>query len=143
MLLQLTRVFDDKLRTIGIMKVDGKPECFSLEDAFHEEKVWGKTRIPRGSYEIKLRTEGGMHKKYSKKYDWHKGMLWLQDVENFEWVYIHIGNDEEDTDGCILTGTNWNMRGNTITGSALAYKTLYQKIISQLQAGYPVNIEVN
>ena len=38
------------------------------------EKVYGETRIPAGTYKLKLRTEGGYHQKYSKRFpDIHRG----------------------------------------------------------------------
>jgi len=59
---------------------------FTCEDEQRNIKVRNETRIPAGRYEIKLRTEGGFHAKYSNRYPkTHKGMLWLQDVPNFEW----------------------------------------------------------
>jgi len=126
--------------TIGIMFVDDKFECFTLEDLPREPKVFGKTRIPAGSYEVKLRKAGGMVQKYDAKFTGHNGMLWLQDVPNFEYIYIHIGNYDEDTDGCILVGNG--VAGDSITDSRDAYITLYAKAQEQLEAGYPVNIEV-
>ena len=141
--LQLERINDDGKSTIGILRIDGIFECFTLEDAFNEPKIYGKTRIPDGSYEITLRKEGGMVAKYNDRFDNHDGMLWLRNVPNFEYVYIHVGNDSDDTDGCILVGRNCITQGEqTINGSTLAYTSLYVKIKNALDAGYPVNIEV-
>ena len=42
--------------------------CFTLEDEARDEKVKGETRIPAGTYKIKLRNEGGYHNRYVKKY---------------------------------------------------------------------------
>lgn len=142
MQLQLTTIHDDETNTIGVMRIDGELECFTLEDAFNEPKIYGKTRIPRGSYEIGLRNEGTMTTRYAKRFPNHKGMLWLKDVPNFKYVYIHIGNDEDDTDGCILLGNNWDMRTGKITGSTLAYSKLYDKVVKAMLDGYPINIEI-
>ena len=38
--------------------------CETLEDEYREVKVEGETRIPAGTYEIKLRTEGRMNERY-------------------------------------------------------------------------------
>jgi len=90
----IDRLQDNGHSTIGVMKIDGVFEAFTLEDTYHAIKVPGETRIPAGKYDIKLRTEGGLHNKYKAKFgSMHKGMLWLQNVPGFEWVYIHIGND--------------------------------------------------
>lgn len=141
--LRLQTLNDDGNSTIGVLFVDDEFTCFTLEDTHNEPKIYGKTRIPRGSYEITLRKEGGMVQKYNKRYEGHDGMLWIRDVPNFKYVYIHVGNDEDDTDGCILVGKNCNTQGQqTVGGSVLAYLSLYSKVKNALDAGYPVNIEV-
>lgn len=121
-------------------------ECFTLEDEHREQKVPGETRIPAGIYEIKLRAAGGMHKHYSAKFPWHVGMLWLQDVPGFEWIYIHPGNTDKHTEGCILVGdgavSNVIGRGS-ISASQQAYERLYKKIVAALQSGEPVYIHVS
>ena len=35
--------------------------CYTLEDEARAFKVRGETRIPEGTYEIKLRKKGGFH----------------------------------------------------------------------------------
>lgn len=103
--LLLRRVASDPDSTLGIMYVDGSEFCFTLEDEHRDVKVMHETRIPAGRYEIKVRNEGGMNERYKSKFgSKHKGMLWLQDVPNFKWIYIHVGNTEDHTSGCILTG---------------------------------------
>lgn len=114
---------------------------YTLEDEHRTEKVYGETRIPAGRYEIKLRTEGGFHERYSKQFgDIHKGMLWLQDVPGFQWVLIHVGNTDDDTAGCLLVGSAPTEQG-TITASAKAYKRVYTHVVSALLRGERVEIE--
>ena len=141
--IQIHRLNDDGNSTIGVMYIDSKFQCFTLEDTYNEPKIYGKTRIPAGSYAVELRKEGGMVEKYNNKYDNHDGMLWLRNVKDFKYVYIHVGNDSDDTDGCILVGRNCITQGvQTINGSILAYQEIYPIIQEQIEAGYPVNIEV-
>ena len=141
--IQVYRLNDDGKSTIGALYIDKKFQCFTLEDTHNEPKVYGKTRIPEGSYEVTLRHEGTMVKKYDDRYDGHDGMLWLRNVDSFEYVYIHVGNDDDDTDGCLLVGRGCNTHNvQTVTGSVLAYKDLYPKVKEQIEAGYPVNIEI-
>ena len=127
--------------------IDGLPrfECFTLEDQYNEPKIPGETRIPPGRYQIKLRTEGGMHQRYGKRFPWHRGMLWLQDVVGFEWIYIHVGNKDDDSEGCILVGngqiSNVEERGQ-VTSSVAAYKRLYSKIVEALSDGQEVWITI-
>lgn len=117
-------------------------KAFTLEDERRDVKVPGETRIPAGEYEIKLRTEGGMHNRYTEKFNWHQGMLWLQDVQDFEYIYIHIGNTEDHSAGCILVGSGCkgNLRGKgAVTNSTEAYKLIYQEMVAALEAG-PVHL---
>jgi hypothetical protein len=74
--------------TNGLLFVDGVFECFSLEDEVRDVKKYAESAIPLGEYEIKFRTVGGFDAKYTSRYgaDWHKGMLELQDVPNFQYI---------------------------------------------------------
>lgn len=114
-------------------------ECFSLEDERRRVKVAGETCIPPGTYEVKLRTEGGLHSKYSDRFpETHRGMLWLQDVPNFQWVYIHIGNKERHTDGCPLVGEVPVILPDgefEIARSEAAYLKLYSIVTEAMDAG--------
>lgn len=141
--IEVIRLQDDGQSTIGTMSIDGEFECFTLEDTHNEPKIYGKTCIPAGTYEIKLRNEGGMTQKYAARYgNTHKGMIWLQDVPNFKWVYIHIGNDETDTDGCILVGQTCDKDKGTVGRSRLAYQALNEKILSAMDRGEDIFITV-
>ena len=120
--------------------------CYTLEDEKREEKVMAETRIPAGTYEIKLRKEGGFHGRYTKKYgSMHKGMLHVQDVPNFKYILIHIGNTDEDTAGCLLIGDS---ASSTVSGegsignSTSAYKRVYPVIASALENGESVTINI-
>ena len=76
--------------TNSLLFIDGEFECYGLEDEYRDVKVMHETCIPEGEYKIELRTEGGFHSRYVAKYgDFHKGMLWLQDVPGFTYILIH------------------------------------------------------
>jgi hypothetical protein len=112
--------------------------AYTLEDEKRDEKVMSETRIPAGTYEVKLRTEGGHHNKYSSRYgSMHKGMLWLQDVPNFKWILIHCGNTDEHTAGCLLVGDsqeNNQIKENGFIGSSSnAYKRIYPAIAEAIE----------
>ena len=140
----LKRFISDRDGTVGTLHIDGEPKCFTMEDAHQDIKIYGKTRIPMGNYKIKLRNKGSMTQRYAKKYANHKGMLWLQDVNGFEWVYIHTGNTDEDTDGCILVGeiANLNINNKMVGESRDAYIPLYEMISGAILNGIQVNIKV-
>jgi len=143
MYIQLMRLDKNNHSTFGTMHVNGKFECFTLEDTENEPKIYGKTRIPAGEYDVLLRTTGTMNSVYSKRYgDKHHGMLWLQNVENFEWVYIHVGNYDKDTDGCILVGNICDSENGTIGSSRDAYEDLYKKCIEAFDRNEEITIQI-
>jgi len=145
MLIQVVRLQDNSKSTIGTISLNGIFEGFTLVDTFNEPTIPGSTRIPTGTYEIQLRTEGCMNKKYIWHFgDTHEGMLWLQDVPDFEWVYIHIGNKHEHTEGCILVGTGCDSdyKRQTVTGSTLKYISMYKKIVKEIKNGEKVTIQI-
>lgn len=120
--------------------------CFTLEDEYREEKVMAETRIPAGTYDICLRTIGGYHHRYENRFrDIHKGMLWLQDVPNFEYILIHCGNTEEHTAGCLLVGYDpKRVRGGEyeLYKSTMAYMNIYPAIAQALEDGENVTIKI-
>jgi len=144
MRLELNRVKDDGVTTLGTFNVDGEFECFAIEDTTREVKVVGETCIPTGEYEIKLRDAGGMTKKYASRYDFHEGMLWLQDVPGFKWVYIHTGNKASHSEGCILVNDMCDSTTGDITGgkSRTAYARLYKKILVAIGNGEDITISI-
>ena len=71
MKLEVLRISSERDSTSGILfdtTNDKKFLCYTLEDEKRDEKVMGETRIPEGTYEIKLRTVGGFHQKYTKRF---------------------------------------------------------------------------
>lgn len=127
--------------TIGNLSVEDR-ECFTLEDPLRKIKVHGATAIPSGQYVLKLRREGGMHMRYRLRFgdEFHRGMLWLQDVPGFEYVYLHIGNSPADTEGCILVGSTQGR--DFIGGSEAAYREIYPVIAKAIEAGDDVLLDV-
>ncbi len=119
--------------TLSAISVDGEFFCFGLEDQYQEVKVQDETRIPAGEYQIKLRNEGGMTKKYAK-YPNHAGMLHVQDVPGFTYIYIHVGNTDDNTSGCLLVG-NGAKTNCTVQNSVDAYTALYAKVLPAARAG--------
>ena len=129
--------------TLGILSENG-PEgreflAYTLEDEFREEKVSAETRIPEGTYDVKLRTTGGFHSRYAAKFgDWHKGMLHVQDVPGFEYILIHTGNTDEHTMGCLLvadSSTQNITKDGFIGASVSAYKRIYPSLAQWLLDG--------
>ena len=133
MKLELKRFSSQSDTTLGLLFVDGEFECFTLEDEYREEKVKGETRIPAGTYKVaKREVLSELTKKYRNKYPWFDYHFMLQDVPNFQYVYIHVGNDDDHTDGCLLVGdavkSNLFNDDNNLTSSGPAFKRLYHKM---------------
>lgn len=131
--------------TIGSLykMTDKGPEwlCYTLEDEHREEKVMHETRVPAGRYKITLRKTGGFHRRYTDKYpNMHKGMLWVRDVPNFEYILIHTGNTDEHTSGCLLTGLTADAHKGFVGRSVDAYKDIYPEIAEALEKGEEVYI---
>jgi len=119
--------------------------CYTLEDEYRDNKVYSETRIPAGIYEIRFRTVGGFHAKYSKRFqDIHKGMLHIVDVPGFDYILVHCGNTDEHTAGCLLVGDTQNNNmveeDGFIGRSTAAYKRIYPKIAKALEQGEEVTI---
>jgi hypothetical protein len=127
--------------TSGKLYLNGKFECFTLEDQKQKVKVMHETRIPAGRYEILLRKFGGHHDHYSVRFpQLHKGMLWLQDVPGFRDILIHIGNTDDDSSGCLLVGKTFT--DGKLGTSTIAYKELYAKVIPAFEKGEKVFITI-
>lgn len=103
--------------TIGSIYIDGKWECYSLEDKVRTgPKIPGKTAIPAGTYEIVIN--------YSSRFK--REMPQILNVPGFQGIRIHSGNTSEDTEGCILVG---QMKGiNNVILSKKAYDALFTKL---------------
>jgi hypothetical protein len=104
--------------TIGKLFVNEAYECFSLEDEVRPlgQKVYGKTAIPAGRYEVIV----NMSNRFKKM------MPLLLKVPGFEGVRIHPGNKAVDTDGCILLGLTAGK--DSIFDSVKAYVAFMMKI---------------
>lgn len=140
--MDLIRYRTTETTTNGLLFFNGEYECGILEDEPRMVKVYGKTRIPEGTYDINFRTSGRLHEKYKKRFAFHEGMLELQNVPDFTFIYIHIGNTHLDTLGCLLTGENFSPSGNYIYNSTKAYEKLYLKVLENYDPGREFKISI-
>jgi len=146
--LQLNRIVNGADSTLGYLQYNKEYFSFTLEDEGRNVKVAGETRIPAGTYRILFREIlSPATERYRKKYSWFKWHLELQDVPGFKYVYIHVGNTDDDTDACILTGTDTRRRGVEsldfdITQSTPQFERLYKRVRPELEKGTEVYITI-
>jgi hypothetical protein len=119
--LKLVRKTFTEQSTIGELSVDGKFECFTLEDKVRAVKIHGSTAIPEGIYEVVIN--------FSDKFK--KQLPLLLKVPNFEGVRIHSGNTPADTEGCILVGQTKSP--DFVGNSRKAFNALFPKLEAALK----------
>ena len=128
--------------TIGSLSIDGKFECFILEDKDRglndamqlgeivATKVYGKTAIPYGRYEI----DWTMSNRFKIM------MPIVLKVKGYEGIRIHKGNTSIDTLGCLICGTK--KATNKVTESTSATNKLYVKIAEAKIKGQKIYITI-
>ena len=141
MKLTLKRIAKRDTYTIGRLYINGEYFCDKLEDKdrglkqsmslseIKAKKVYGKTAIPAGEYEITLHI---ISPKYSKKPWFVKfcgaKMPRILNIPGYDGVLIHEGNSDKDTCGCVLVGKN------TVVGKVLESKNTFAKLYPILKA---------
>lgn len=131
--LVLTRTTRTNRSTIGELTVNGKFECFILEDKDRRLqsgmplsellslKIKTKTAIPTGKYEIVV--------SFSDRFQ--KMLPLLLDVPAFAGIRIHPGNTDADTEGCLLPGKTKSP--DMVSSSRVAFTALFDKIKAAIQ----------
>lgn len=141
------RVHDTGNQTIGYLLINGIYFCWTLEDEFRKEKKKGDTRIPNGVYQLGImKADTPLTLKHRKSYgSWFKYHIEITKVPNFTGIYIHAGNDETHTDGCLLLGDTLNnpniVPKNPLLNSTQAVKRFYEIVYPLLEQGEQVLIE--
>lgn len=146
----LQRFSDNTKSSLGLLfhKEEKKFLNYILEDEFREIKVKGETRIPAGYYELKIRKEDTpLTIKHREAYgQWFKYHIEVTGVPNFQGIYIHAGNNDTHTDGCLLIGNSQNnhhtVQGNPLVSSIDGTRRVYELIYPELEAGRKVFIEI-
>lgn len=122
--------------TIGELIVPGVKPCFILEDIARPEKIKGETRIPAGIYRLGFfpnsRFDAAMKRLMGKQ---HIGMIWIQNVPEFNSILFHPGNHKNDTEGCILPGSTVNKEKTMVLYSRETYKRIYPVWAKLVHAG--------
>jgi hypothetical protein len=132
MRLKLARKWFTEKATCGILYVNDKFFCYTIEDVVRPagEKVNGKTAIPWGTYKVVVT--------YSNRFQ--KPLPLLINVPNFVGVRIHSGNQAGDTEGCILVGMTHS--ANWIGSSQVAMNNLLDRLDEAYDLGQDISIEI-
>lgn len=135
MTLRLVRDWFFASSTLGTLAVDGKPFGFVAEDEDRAleaggTKVRAETAIPLGRYRVK--------RTWSPRYQ--ALVPEVLDVPGFRGIRIHAGNDESDTEGCLLPGLSRS--GEKVYKSRVACDWLYARIAACESEGEPVWLEI-
>lgn len=94
-MIEITRLEQTDKGTLGVILVDGKVVCYSLELPWNNNQQ-NVSCIPTGTYQCIL--------EYSNRYK--TDLFELKDIEGRSEVKFHKGNYLKDIKGCILTGTD-------------------------------------
>ena len=138
MLLEVRRDPSANGCTLGSLYIDGRFECFTLEDVVREVpgvevvswKIPGETAIPSGMYTVAITFSAGFQKL----------MPQLIGVPGFAGVRIHCGNCADDTEGCILLGRRRGMA--TILESRVAFNAFFPKLQDAIGSGEDATIRI-
>jgi hypothetical protein len=146
MVLKQTVVSETASSTLSVLQVEDRFLGFIIEDGAREIKVYGQTRVPGGRYEIVPRRLGGFYRKYKSSFG-HDFSIEVKDVPNFTNILIHIGNEIEDTLGCLLINytAKYESKTDTFRGfsSTPAYLELYELIKKAFDNEQRVFIEID
>ncbi|MFR1619632.1 DUF5675 family protein [Megamonas funiformis] len=132
--LKLNRIFLGSSATIGELLVNDKHLCDTLEDRVRPEgeKIYGKTAIPEGIYEMVL--------SYSPRFK--KILPEILNVPNFTGIRIHCGNSSADSSGCILVGTWDGKKEDWISDSRKAFDELMSLLQEATDKKEPITITI-
>jgi len=125
-----------------------------LEDTYHAQKIHGSTRIPGGRlYELGLRKEATpltlKHREAYKALPWFKAHpnwfhIEITKVPEYSGVYIHSGNDDAHTLGCLLPAYSFDISllDKPSAKSMLAVNDFYAIAYPILESGSKVFITI-
>ena len=132
--LTLNRIFLGTVATIGELWGNDLHLCDTLEDRVRPEgeKVYGKTAIPEGTYEVKLT--------YSPRFK--KILPEILNVPNFSGIRIHKGNQSSKTEGCVLVGTWDGKKEDWISDSKIAFNKLMSLLQEATDKKEPITITI-
>lgn len=148
--LTLNRILKTNDYTIGELYVDGAYLCDTIEDRVRslpetcpntpkgkacecKEKVYGKTAVPSGTYKVKLG--------YSNRFK--RVLPQILSVPHFLGILIHTGNNNSNTEGCVIVGTWDGKTENWVSNSRVAFNKLMPLLEAATDKKEEITITIN
>lgn len=153
--MELTLIRKEKtpIYTIGDLLINNEYFCNTLEDTdrglsdsmseieIKSKKVYGKTAIPTGTYEINMSAVSPKFKDRNWAKPYGGKLPRILDVKGYEGVLIHVGNKAEDSLGCILCGKH-TKRGQ-LTESTAIFNRLMRILLQAHLKGEKIILTIN
>lgn len=129
---------------------------FTMEQEVRPEKIKGQTAIWEGTYPLGTRESPSLSKSFlwSEKYriliqatdllnyPWVKDftphrMIWIRNVPEFEFIYLHWGNIADNSAGCPIVGSKEGYVGKNraVLNSRELYIRFYEKVYPVIKGG--------
>lgn len=133
MKITVTRTDYTTTSTISDLAVNGIKVGYTLEDVVRPKegkKVYGATAIPAGTYAVVPHD--------SPKFG--KIMPMLQNVPGYQYVLLHQGNTNKDSEGCLLVGSTKSK--DFVGSSRVMFDKLYPQIVAAWNKNETVTITI-
>lgn len=150
--LLLDRKWKKDTYTIGIMYVNGQRFSETVEDKdrglndkmplaeIKAKKVYGKTAIPTGTYDIQMTYSPKFAgKAFGRRYAGKVPQM--MNVKGYEGVRIHPFNTAEDSYGCVAVGKN-SIKGQVTQSTAYYYKLMDNYIMPAIKRGEKITLTI-
>lgn len=146
--LLLQRTHTDGARTWGKLFADGVFVCYTLEDAIREVadepvqawKIKGATAIPSTHHAVNAGRPYIVTLETSPKYG--ADCPTVVDVPGFQYIRMHSGNTEADTEGCLLLGLAIDATGIVGGTSRRAVEIVRRLLVGARDAGQAIELEI-
>ena len=106
--------------------------CYTLEDIPRDVKVFGKTCIPAGMYELTLIVSG----------KFGKGCPAINNVPGFDGIRIHAGTSKDWTEGCVLVGMERTNNNNRMSSCRTAEIIVWNLLANLKNVGHTLQIDI-
>jgi hypothetical protein len=142
--------------TLSSLFINGVLDGYVVEDEIRQVKVHGETAVDAGTYPLAIRQspkfsatfiysdshniliEPKEKAKYPNITDWRNhDLIWVKDTPRHQYVLIHWGNTDDDTEGCLIVGSKIGVvKGQEgVIDSRNYYKKFYCKVYPLIKKG--------